>query len=408
MEVMFHHRYATSTPDVRNACHPFSTKDLFDHEYIGMHNGVINNPWQLKAMHEKQGVKYVSLQPKNTSGIEKFNDSEALLYDLANYFEGKVEKLTAYGNNAFIVTKVDAEGKPVTLYFGHNTGNPLVMKKSKTTMVISSLGDGKPVPPNVLHKFDYKTKQITTEPMEIPLFSSYQSASVNHTTAKPGFGSGYRSGGAGRNANRFPQYEDDDFDWQAWQADQDRTIDARIRANRRANEIVDEAFERHGFGEYTEKLDDGLTNEEEDAMLEAALQELEKEERQEYAEDYFGYDKGEFVIRAGTQSQIMSQILTEAEGNLHKAMQKARGEQAGALEEVDRLNDMKLDSDDEKALEAISYYSLISDYAVSLSEIGDELLRLAQSEADREDKGADALLFQIPANLKPTSKNLTT
>lgn len=165
-EVMFHHRYSTSTIDVRNACHPFSTKDYFESQYVGMHNGVLNNSKTLKTDHLKRGIQYVSTQENGT-----FNDSEALVYDLARYFEGEVDRLTASGTIAFIVIKM-VNGKRDTLFFGHNSGNPLVMKKTNNSITISSTGEGEPVPINKLHMYNYETGKLRVTDMTIPSYSS--------------------------------------------------------------------------------------------------------------------------------------------------------------------------------------------------------------------------------------------
>lgn len=170
-EVMFHHRYSTSTVDVRNACHPFSTKDHFDDNYVFVHNGVVQNPQELKAQHEKLGIKYVSTQPNGS-----FNDSEALMYDVVSYLEGKTDKMTAYGSIAFICIKM-VDGKPSTLFFGHNSGNPLVMKKTKNSITVSSEGEGVALPIDTLHMYDYDTQLLRTTPMTIPRYKPYASYS---------------------------------------------------------------------------------------------------------------------------------------------------------------------------------------------------------------------------------------
>ena len=91
-EVLFHHRFSTSTADVPNACHPFSTKDFFKNNYVGVHNGVIGNDDELEKQHLELGINYISRQ---TNG--QFNDSEALIYDIARYLEGEVDELHPLG-----------------------------------------------------------------------------------------------------------------------------------------------------------------------------------------------------------------------------------------------------------------------------------------------------------------------
>jgi predicted glutamine amidotransferase len=145
-EVMFHHRIPTSTINVRNACHPFSTKDYFENQYVVIHNGVLHNEDLLKKEHDKLGIQYVSVQENG-----RFNDSEALAYDLARYFEGQVDTLTARGSIAFIAVKRDEAGKPVCLFFGRNYGNPLKMKRTKYSLTLSSEGKGEDVEAHTLY-----------------------------------------------------------------------------------------------------------------------------------------------------------------------------------------------------------------------------------------------------------------
>lgn len=164
-EVLFHHRRSTSTIDIRNACHPFSTKEHFDYQYVGIHNGVVRNSRDLRKTHEEMGITYTSIQQDDT-----FNDSEALIYDLARYFEGQVDKITAAGSVAFVVVKRDKQGKPMTLFFGHNSGNPLVMKKTEHSLTVASTGEGDPVPVNELHIFDYETNELRTTTMYVPSY----------------------------------------------------------------------------------------------------------------------------------------------------------------------------------------------------------------------------------------------
>lgn len=166
-EILFHHRFATSTADVPNACHPFSTKDFFNNNYVGVHNGVISNDLELKKQQSKIGINYVSAQ-KNGD----FNDSEALIYDISQYLEGQVEELTARGSIAFIIIKRNSNGKPVTLFFGRNHGNPLKMKKTKHSMTLSSQGEGKDIQPNQLYSYDYETGVITQRFLLIPYYNS--------------------------------------------------------------------------------------------------------------------------------------------------------------------------------------------------------------------------------------------
>lgn len=168
-EILFHHRFPTSTANVRNACHPFSTKEYFESNYIVVHNGVLHNEHELKREHEKLGIKYVSEQENG-----RFNDSEALAFDLARYFEGQVDTLTARGSIAFIAIKRDLAGKPMGVFFGRNYGNPLKMKKTQFSLTLSSEGEGREVEANTLYYFNYDTEELTTRPLTIPSAYYYQ------------------------------------------------------------------------------------------------------------------------------------------------------------------------------------------------------------------------------------------
>lgn len=178
-EVLFHHRYPSSTKNVRNSCHPFSTRDWFKHNYVGVHNGVIWNDEELKKEQEQLGIQYVS---EGADG--SFNDSEALIYDIARYIEGQVDYLTAEGTIAFIMVQRDTKGNPRNLYFGRNAGNPLMMLKRKNSLTLSSEGKGTPIEVNRLYKYNYKSGEISSEYMFIPSYSKQE----NWWSGNEGFG----------------------------------------------------------------------------------------------------------------------------------------------------------------------------------------------------------------------------
>lgn len=164
-EILFHHRMPTSTDNVRNACHPFSTKEHFEHNYVGVHNGVLWNEDELRKQHERMGIDYVSEQQDGA-----YNDSEALIYDIARYIEGQVDYLTAEGSIAFIVIQRDKSGKATALYFGRNEGNPLVMKHTKKSFTLSSEGEGDLILPNTMYRYDYDTGVISQKYCLIPSY----------------------------------------------------------------------------------------------------------------------------------------------------------------------------------------------------------------------------------------------
>jgi hypothetical protein len=173
--MIFHHRMPSSTRNVYRGCHPYSTKaneKLFKRRYILVHNGIIRNSHSLKHDHELLGIKYVSemerpSQYSHGSVIREFNDSEALLYDIALYLDGKQELPEAYGSNAFICLETNKRGRPVKLHFGRNDSNPLNMYyRPGKRLMLSSSGKGKPIDPDTLYTFDYEKRTLSQTPVE--------------------------------------------------------------------------------------------------------------------------------------------------------------------------------------------------------------------------------------------------
>lgn len=172
-----HHRMPTSTDNVRNACHPFSTKKFFKHNYILVHNGVISNAWTLKQAHEELGISYISVQPETDRvKYQKWNDSEGLLWDVALMLEGKQDGLKSIGSIAFILVENDGKGKALNLYFARNT-YPLNMDyRPKDHLYLSSEGIGKPIEAGVLYRYNYASGKLTQAPLTFPLTPAQQTA----------------------------------------------------------------------------------------------------------------------------------------------------------------------------------------------------------------------------------------
>lgn len=165
--LMFHHRYPTSTENVKNACHPFSTKNHFATNYVLVHNGHISNSRALKTEHEKLGIEYYSVQKDG-----RFNDSEALLWDVALYLEGKQTELKAYGNIAFICLAMPRDGrKPSKLHFARNT-NPLNMLLDKSMIMLSSEGEGEAIKADKLYSYNYRSSKLDTKYLVVPGYVS--------------------------------------------------------------------------------------------------------------------------------------------------------------------------------------------------------------------------------------------
>jgi predicted glutamine amidotransferase len=188
-EIMFHHRYPTSTDNVKNACHPFSSRDFFgkNKNYVLVHNGMLWNADELKAEHEKLGIEYYSVQPDG-----RFNDSEALMWDVALYLEGKQDRLHAYGSIAFIC--IAKRGKKESLFFGRNS-SPLKMASTEHSLFLASELKHKraeDIDANHLYEFDYETRLITKEPLVVPS-DHYEAEGIERpvSTTTYGASSGY-------------------------------------------------------------------------------------------------------------------------------------------------------------------------------------------------------------------------
>lgn len=180
--IMFHHRFPTSTDNVKNACHPFSTKDHFKTQYILVHNGHIGNARALKVEHEKLGIEYYSTQSDG-----RFNDSEALLWDVALYLEGKQDELKAYGGIAFICLAIPKDGRKVSkLHFGRNA-NPINMVLDEGMIMLSSEGDGEETKPNTLYSYSYRSKKLDTKALTVPRMAPYTGPAYDNSAYMGGY-----------------------------------------------------------------------------------------------------------------------------------------------------------------------------------------------------------------------------
>lgn len=208
--ILFHHRMPTSTVNVKRAAHPFSTKGYFgDDQYIMVHNGVIYNSDELFVEHQEKGMQYQSLLDDLT-----FNDSEALLWDLALTLEGKQPALTARGPVAFVCIKLH-KGKLDKMYFGRNT-NPLNLFRHKDGIALSSEGEGKEIDSHKLYTWNYKLKRLTSKDFRIPQFlssyaeSDYTPGSYADSKYDPHY---YTGQFAGNSLSRLDSHRGRSGDW---------------------------------------------------------------------------------------------------------------------------------------------------------------------------------------------------
>lgn len=163
-EIIFHHRWPTSTQNTIKGAHPISTNEQYKSRYYLVHNGIIWNDEELYQKHRKIGLHYSTLHKWNAT----YNDSEVLLHELARYLEGIDTTIHAEGSVAFILIETDkATNRAKALHFGRNAGNPLNIYVDENTLMLSSEGKGLPLKEDTLYTYDYATKQVTNRPLVI-------------------------------------------------------------------------------------------------------------------------------------------------------------------------------------------------------------------------------------------------
>jgi len=172
-EILLHHRYPTSTPNIIEATHPIVVKnDILEHDYYVIHNGVLTNDDDLKKTHESMGFVYGSIIEnieitkiggkitKKETTI-KYNDSEAFAIELALYLDKVKDSIDIIGGSAFICLETDKDGRILKIHYGRNAGKPLVIEDNNSIFFIKSDGAGKDVPENVIITKDYLSGIIT-------------------------------------------------------------------------------------------------------------------------------------------------------------------------------------------------------------------------------------------------------
>lgn len=190
--ILFHHRYPTSTVNVKKAAHPFSTHDYFGKtQYILVHNGSITNADELYVEHQEKGIEYQSMLQDMT-----FNDSEALMWDLTLYLEGKQKEVKAVGAMAFVILK-QVNGKLVSVLFGRNT-RPLNIRHTKDSIALSSEGEGVSILTNTMYEFNFKTHKTDKTSVLLPQYQ-YKGPTPSLYPALPAYA---------RHENEYESYDE--------------------------------------------------------------------------------------------------------------------------------------------------------------------------------------------------------
>lgn len=200
-EVMFHHRIPTSTPNIPESNHPIPVShESLQYDYIGIHNGMIRNTWELEKKYRALGFPFTTAVAtvykagKNTYETDKaeaYNDSEFLMIDLARAIESNSKKLDSEGSIAFIIMQMEKETrKPVKLFFGRNSINPLNINVTDAMFSLSSEGYGVEVAEHKLHWYDYVTGDFMTRTEGLEIGTDYKNWNKKNSHTH---GAGYHS-----------------------------------------------------------------------------------------------------------------------------------------------------------------------------------------------------------------------
>lgn len=285
-EILFHHRFPTSTPNFVEATHPILVDNkILKYYYYIVHNGVISNDDVLKLEHEKLGFSYLTEIRKKyvTRGqiysSEMWNDSEALAIDFCLSLE-RGEAMKASGSIAMIALQFDKKThKAVALYFGRNGGNPLKMENGKDFFALSS-ETGAMIDENKLYRLDYETDDLTVTDFKIGVYTEYYSqGSMGFVGQSYRYEdlddydasefSKWRKGTTKDWEDRNKTEEEDSFDWELYEemeeleekkrqaevaGDYDTMTDTQIRIEEIRTELeLDEEIEDYSFSSALDK-----------------------------------------------------------------------------------------------------------------------------------------------------------
>lgn len=180
--IMYHHRLPTSTINIPETNHPIkiSHPDLPFILYVA-HNGIISNADDRQIDHKVNGYNYSTAitvcekvihanQTYTISGSkkEKFNDSEALAWDIALVLAGKQKEVKARGSIAFTAIQTDLNGKVTHFHYGRNAFNPLILQTNKNGWLLASEANGKMIDPDVLYTIDLISGKNNQQKLILP------------------------------------------------------------------------------------------------------------------------------------------------------------------------------------------------------------------------------------------------
>ncbi len=193
VEILFHHRYPTSTVNLEETAHPFLISDSrLKYDYYFVHNGSISNADKIKEVIDKHYIQVMS-EVRTTRTVKNivdnqielvdyeteltYNDSEVLGIELALYNEGIIREVTSVGNATVFLIAVDKNSCDfVSLSFGRNEGRPLVCSRNDNYIMLSSESKDnniEQVEPNVYWKYDYTTDTMEQSKFPVLIKENY-------------------------------------------------------------------------------------------------------------------------------------------------------------------------------------------------------------------------------------------
>ncbi len=200
VEILFHHRYPTSTINLEETAHPFFITDKrLKYDYYFVHNGSVNNVDNIKDVLESKKFNILSEikttreakqldKNKNVVAVEyqteiTYNDSEILGIELALYNEGIIKTVTSTGNASLFLLAVDKiTGKFVSLSFGRNEGRPLVYEKRDNYFIISSENNSDKaeiIESDLYWKYSYKDDELSNDVFPVMIKQDYKKKIFN-------------------------------------------------------------------------------------------------------------------------------------------------------------------------------------------------------------------------------------
>lgn len=183
--ILFHHRYPTSTVNVKETAHPIPVAhEELKYSYYVIHNGVISNHAGLKAKHEALGYKYsTELETiyRTASGAEyaldgEYNDSESLAIELCRTIEGLQSEVCAEGSASYMVLQVKGK-KAIAIYYGTNGGNPLTVSNGGGICIASE--GGKRITANICYRISIPNGDTKTMP--VPFANPYPVKKIGYS-----------------------------------------------------------------------------------------------------------------------------------------------------------------------------------------------------------------------------------